>query len=596
MLAQISPADKVSIVAIARNIQAEIGTQTISALAAHLGVPLMSEARNRKDLTARIQSEATAPAKPQVPAFVSDLIAMLCQRSGAIMVNKERRSYAEWFKSSLVDLHDKGIPWIELANLTGISIDTIQGFASHHNPIGKKEPISPQHDHIAGIWNESAIHHRRSLENFWLHLQRRHRDTAVTYKEMRQILIDLGLYGQRGPKVVNHGAQVKKSFEPHAIWEGDAKQIKVQVNGHSFVYYWYAFVDQKTTLLVGSTIGAAESSQEFLDALKSGGAHQDTFPIGILIDNRLEGSDLGPIRDFCEEHQIELLRIFPGSSKTNGNIENNFSIFETQVGSLEINAATPYEIGKALVQAIVEVFTQQRNHRPRGRLADRTPAEAAEKAKRPETARDAIEAMANRFEEENKQIDEKWCIISAARQHFGAISEASQNKIKGEIGKYPVNDIIAAQAAYIAQIVKYPDRHYGPEYFLGILRHKREGKAKDIYNETYRAGAELTQMLFPHLGLNTGSNAASIVDLLIEIQDEPTPAHRMLRLDALCWWLIGLDSREGVAALWQSVGDCAATTRAMTLRWWGAINEYVTDRIGLSMHRRGGMSDVATCH
>jgi len=120
MLAQISPADKVSIVAIARNIQSEIGTQTISAIAAHFGVPLMSEARNRKDLAARIQSQATIPAKPQVPSFVPDLISILCQRSGAIIANKERRSYADWFKNSLVDLHDKGISWIELASLTGI--------------------------------------------------------------------------------------------------------------------------------------------------------------------------------------------------------------------------------------------------------------------------------------------------------------------------------------------------------------------------------------------------------------------------------------------------------------------------------------------
>jgi len=89
---------------------------------------------------------------------------------------------------------------------------------------------------------------------------------------------------------------------------------------------------------------------------------------------------------------------------------------------------------------------------------------------------------------------------------------------------------------------------------------------------------------------------AGIVDILLEIQEEPTPAHRMLRLEALCWWLVGQGTPLQVSALWRHVGDTAEATRAMTLRWWASINEYVTDRIGLSLQCRTMAVEAAAFH
>ncbi|MHA0110702.1 hypothetical protein ACXYUI_26585, partial [Klebsiella pneumoniae] len=120
--------------------------------------------------------------------------------SGGITANCERRSYAPWFKDALVDLHDKGATWVELAALTRISIDTLEGFAAGRSPFGVKQAISPMHQELGEIWQNAAPYHRKTLEKFWLYLQRRHRDLAVTYADMRQILIDLDLYSLRGPK------------------------------------------------------------------------------------------------------------------------------------------------------------------------------------------------------------------------------------------------------------------------------------------------------------------------------------------------------------------------------------------------------------
>jgi hypothetical protein len=88
---------------------------------------------------------------------------------------------------------------------------------------------------------------------------------------------------------------------------------------------------------VGSSVTAAESSEAFLSALKSGRQQQGAFAIGVLIDNRLGESDLDMVRSFCIEHRIVLARIFAGNSKSNGHIENNFSIFERFVGDVYVS-------------------------------------------------------------------------------------------------------------------------------------------------------------------------------------------------------------------------------------------------------------------
>jgi transposase InsO family protein len=284
-------------------------------------------------------------------------------------------------------------------------------------------------------------------------LGKKHPGVSISAKRLRQILINLGLRYPRGPKTRDIGTQVKRPFAPHAIWEGDGKQVNIIINGLRSVYSWYAFVDQNTTLIVGSATHATESSTNFLQALKNGKFKTGTLPVGVLIDNRLSDEDMSPIDEFCKEHQIVLLRTFPGNSKSNGNIENNFSLFESLVGPIRLFGSHD-QIAQQVATLVIEIFTGLRNNTRRPRLNGQTPADAAPQAKRPEHMRSAIESMANRFTQEIKDIDFKWNLIHEARQHFGHLSPESVQKTKRLLCKYPVMDIIAAQAAYLAQIKK----------------------------------------------------------------------------------------------------------------------------------------------
>ena len=112
--------------------------------------------------------------------------------------------------------------------------------------------------------------------------------------------------------------QVKKSFEPHTLWEGDGKQMNIIINGGIYSSCWYAFVDQTTTLLVGSSITDNESPESFLEALKESKSNIGFYAIGVLIDNRLPETDLSSVKEFAKEHGITIARTFPGNSKSNG--------------------------------------------------------------------------------------------------------------------------------------------------------------------------------------------------------------------------------------------------------------------------------------
>ncbi|MEI8062403.1 MAG: transposase family protein, partial [bacterium] len=305
--------------------------------------------------------------------------------------------------------------------------------------------------------------------------------------QITQALIDLGLRYPRGPSIKNEGTHKKKYFAPHALWEGDGKTLKITLNGEEFSYCWYAFIDQNTTLLVGSSITNNESSESFLQSLKNAKDQVGFFAMGVLIDNRLTNEEKTSVKDFCVEHGIVLVNTFPGNSKSNGIIEGNFSIFEKQVGKVNVTGKTPREIAESLAKNIVEIFTQQRNHGPRKRLGGRTPDEAGEGAMRPEYQKTSLEKLRDRLLREELSIEAKLKLIEDLILKFEPFDEASTQKFREILKQYSADEIIAAKARFSAQKAKHPENFYRSEYFLAILRFKREENAKAAFNESFRA-------------------------------------------------------------------------------------------------------------
>ena len=308
-------------------------------------------------------------------ALAKCLIAELLHHSDAVQINEDRKSYAPWLKCLVMRLKERGFQYVDMAALLGIDPETLRGFRKSNLIDLAKKPIDNMSLSVMAAWNGASDYARQTLDHFWSYLGRHHQNLKVSREEMRQTLINLGLKYPRGPKIKDEGAMVKKAFAPHTLWEGDGKQMNIYINGEKFSYCWYAFCDQRTTLIVGSTIGETESSSTFLRALKAGSEKAGFYAVGILVDNRISDADLSAVKNFCEEHNIVLVRTYPGNPRTNGNIENNFSVFERHVGDIQIVGENKWEIAQSIAQMVAEIFTQQRNHSPRRRLGYMSPEE-----------------------------------------------------------------------------------------------------------------------------------------------------------------------------------------------------------------------------
>lgn len=373
--------------------------------------------------------------------------------------------------------------------------------------------------------------------------------------------------------------QVKKKFEPHTIWEGDGKQMNIFINGETFNFCWYAFVDQTTTLLVGSSITDTESSNSFLEGMKRSKNNIGFYAIGVLLDNRLPETDLSSVKEFAEEHGITIVRTFPGNSKSNGNIENNFSIFEKFVGDIYVQGTTSDDIAKSVAKNIAEIFTQQRNHSKRGRLGGRTPTEECDETVRPEDRREAVERMKSRFEKEADDVSKKFKLIETLSQ-VEKLSSESIDKLKNNLKKFSPDMIIAARASFEAQTSKYPEKYYSIEYFWAILRNKQEEIAKQVYNEVYRAGIDLSNKLFDKVDISTNKLPEKIHNVICEIFNLTTPSRQLLQLESLCWALVGFSKRLSLSELWRSVESYIERSIRISVRTWSMVVEFLNKRIG----------------
>lgn len=373
--------------------------------------------------------------------------------------------------------------------------------------------------------------------------------------------------------------QIKKKFEPHALWEGDGKQMNIVINGEICSYCWYAFVDQTTTLLVGSSITDTESSTSFLESLKNSKGSVGFYSVGVLIDNRLPETDLSLVKDFASKHGITIVRTFPGNSKSNGNIENNFSIFEKFVGDIYIQGQTSKEIAKSVAKNIAEIFTQQRNHSNRGRLGGRTPAEGCDESVRPEHRKEAIERMKARFEKTEEDVDKKLKLIETLSQ-VKMLSNESIEKVKKILKTFSPHQIIAARASFEAQISKNPEKHYPIEYFWAILRNKQEEIAKQVYNESFRAGIKLSNELFMNDEISASEFPVKIHNVICEIFNTKTPSRQLLQLESLCWALVGFSKKFSLHQYWKLVETYVIRSRYISINTWSKVVEFLSKRIG----------------
>jgi transposase InsO family protein len=581
ILQDLSPRDQVSIFALGKQIGERYGVSNIDELAEKLSISLSTENRNRKELVDRILVKPQKPRKnadeEQFETNAARLVQRLMDETGARQTNNVSPTYAPWFCRLTKDLHTDGIPNTHLERLTGVCRPTLAR-KREDLYLPPTRDLTEQERRVEKTWLAAPPRARKTLDDFYSYYVKQTGDHGLSRKAMRELLLLFGFRKPRGPAPGNHGVDEKTRWEPHALWAGDGKFVRIRINGKLHQFLWYALVCESTTLLVGSLLSDSESASEVIAALRQGEKNQGRLCIGIVIDNRTTRTDDSALKRYCEERNIEIVRTFPGNAKSNGIIEGNFGIFEQHVGQIDITGANDRELARSFAEQLIEVFTQLRNNNPRRNKGSRStsvdPLDPAGKR-----TRKAIQVLARRLEREQTDHERKWALIAAARSHFKPLSEEVTLRLKKSIAHASESELLEAQAAFLAQIAKHRERSYDHRYFLGIIRRKQDRAAKEAYAEAIRAGIKVAVEL-PEASPSNEQTATNIADVLAELGKILTPLKRILYLQNLVYLLFQLFAENRLHQVWPLVLDQLTKNPLVTHAWQQEIVSYLLERLG----------------
>jgi transposase InsO family protein len=580
MIDGLSPRDIVSIFALSRDISAHYKVTSIDELSKKLEVSLSTEWRNRETIIERLAEKPQRVVTPRKDEFALDaekVVQHLMKVTHAIQPNNVSPTYAPWFLSAMKDLHSEGISNTNLAKLTGI-LRTSLARQRDLSDIVQRRDLTEQELEIEKIWHNSPHRRRNTLQKFYDYYVKISGDHVLKRQELRKILLRLGLRNPRGPKPKNEGVDTKLRWEPHALWAGDGKIVKIIINGKKHEFLWYAFADEATTLLVGTVLSDTESAKEVIAALESGATNVGRRSIGIVIDNRTVRDDLGSLREYCSKHNIEIVRTFPGNPKSNGIIEGNFSIFENHVSEIKIQGSNDADIARSIAKEVVEIFTQLRNQKVRKNKGTRVKNDDPLDAENPDT-RSAIQKLAARFEVTGSSFERKWALIEAARQKFINLSEDREGRLRIFVGRATDEELVEAQAAYLAQCAKHPEKNYDHRYFAAIIRNKRDEIAKAAHVEAFAAGCK-RQIELPKEDLSDSAMAEALSNTIADICQIKTPLRRRLFLEQFVFFIIILGGTERFHRVWAATLVNLTRNRQVSLSFQQQVIEFLYERIG----------------
>jgi len=572
------------IIALGEKAKREAGVSNLTEYLEKYGIPSSTENRHRKEFMSYAEQFREEKEKDDVSRCETvkkaaiELSGFFRDCPGAVQKNSQRQSYSLKLKEKLHEIKGKySLTYEELSEISEIPKGTLEKIQMNID-LAREEPPAI-YGTVGEVFSDAPRSSRSSLKAFWSYLGTHHPEMDISFDKMRSILIDLGLWTPRGIAPKNDGAGSHRPVPFNTLWGGDGKTINIYINGQRFKWCWYAFTDHQSSLLVGCSISENESVASIEDALKNAKERGGCTPIAILLDNRIDEHDKNcSLANFCKENGITIVRTFPGNSKSNGIIEANFKIFEDYVGDIRVVGSTPEALSASISKAILEVFTQQRNHQARKRKGGRSAQDIANGCNGdPQKFEEYISHLAERLKAESTSIEQKWELIQDARKHFVG-TEKQQERLKSQLEQYSLDELAAAQAAYLARIKAYPSNSYTEHYFMGILRRKREELLKKTYTDSFRSTMQRAVDLTAG-SIDTEDALEAILDKIKGLKDLKTKAAKLLSLDGISTWMSRNCNHIDVSQLWEKVGDKVRKDSAITYRTWQQVNEHVTESI-----------------
>jgi DNA replication protein DnaD len=375
------------------------------------------------------------------------------------------------------------LSWDQISRILDIPVDTLKKFKRSKsdddggdNDSGSSE-LPGKVRQLLNNFLKTQGSKKKSVKSFCMAHPELLEEIGMNYRQVLHWLARLGFVSSKGIFLQNTGLDKIERFQPHSVWGSDGKNMIINIDGTKFHWVWQCLVEYKTTVLVGGLIAEEETTENLLKAIQISKDKTGVTPMAIVIDNRLS-ENLPAIRRYLDEMGIEIIKTFPGNSKSNGIVEGNFSIFEKWVGgTVEINATNAKILSKSIADMLVEVFTQLRNHQPRRILMNKTTTEALDEAKElskedKSRIRARIKELADRFKNEQAQpvISERKEQVTdqIIKEINPPYEELLRKRLKASI--FTPDLILRALAIFKQRQQKCPEKNYGHTYFGGILR------------------------------------------------------------------------------------------------------------------------------
>jgi hypothetical protein len=414
--------------------------------------------------------------------FVIDVLEYRVKHFGYVKQGDGRQYFCYEFKCFILEKKKfYELSWADVSRLLNISKETLKKFRRVKEDRGdddSKSGPSGLPDNIRQMINKFLRWPgKKSVKEFCQNNPEITKNLNLNYREIVGWLSRLGFVSPKGIFLKNTGLDKIERFSPNCVWGTDGKNMRIVINGECFRWVWQCLIDFRTTVLVGGLLTGEETTDNLLEAIKKSKEKTGVAPMAIVLDNRLS-ENLPTIRQYLDEWGIQIIKTFPGNSKSNGIVENNFSIFEKWVGgTVEIKGKNYKELSLSIANVLVEVFTQLRNHQPRRglnlksaneSLKDACPLSDIEKQK----IKDRLRELANRFKNEQATPITSQRKLEAIKQAINDLSPPNPDKFKEALkpSELTADIILQALAVFKQRQQQCPEKKYTHAYFGGIVR------------------------------------------------------------------------------------------------------------------------------
>jgi hypothetical protein len=415
----------------------------------------------------RPKTQEAPPADLQpTEALSRQALGFLADHPGAISGGPDRRRYGVAYHRFVLECAEKH-PELPLPSLAGALAtplgtlkDWLRGGALQLEPAATDQPTAADQVTEARLATlaEEYRSWRGDFSAFCRHVQY---DLRIPYGRtlIASLLEGLGLRTpRRRPGRSPDEKALRGAFETFfagAQWEADGSPINVIVNGRRFTYNLEITDDSHTDAAVGVSVRDEEDSQALTDAFDHGVVTTGSTPLALVVDGKPSNHT-----DQVHQHIGETIHIqaTKGRPQNKPHVEGTFGLFSQTVPPLEVDAETPREMGRQILDLVALTAFCVLNHKPRRDKAGRSRVDlytdSSPTPEQVEQARAALEGRRRKQEQAQATLNARQdpVVRQALDDAFDRLllSDPTGN-IRSAIARYPLDAVLAGIATFEAK-------------------------------------------------------------------------------------------------------------------------------------------------